>query len=877
MNNLIDNRQIRIFISSTFRDMQDERDYLMKRTFQKLRMLAAERDVTLTELDLRWGITKEESESGKVVEICLREIENSIPFFIGIIGNRYGWVPEKDDLDGRVTERFPDVDRYIDQHLSVTEMEMQFGVLERKEDMHAYFFIKKKKGQGSNSGKLIHLKEEVAKSRYPSSTYNSSQDLGRQVEKAFVSLLDMLFPKGKLSELEKERLGQRSFLNQLCQNYIKDEKNFAALDAWLDDEASRQLVVTGESGLGKSALIANWVKEKLADNGCAYNIIYHFTGNGGSESSREHIAKHIASEINDIYGWNSDVCLNKDGKLGDLFTQVSTVADKPLLIVIDAVNQIVDAENAKLLNWLPVPGKNIKLLFSTLEDDRTMDALKRRGCTEIRLHPLDAERRAQMVRSYLKLYAKSLTNKQVERIVNDPQCENTLVLRTLLDELINFGIYEKLDKRIDHYLAGSTVDDFYQTLLDTYEQDFKEYGKKFVMVVLSLIAVSKEGLTENAIVAISECSQRRWSELYCSLAHAFCHRNGKISFAHVALREAVEERYDLKEDASLHRNAIVHHCIPLFKKSNKDAFLELPYQLYMIGSTESAACLYELMKSPAVTATIAYYENSNCRKYWRFLKENGYTLDSFIQRKGELIDKAYDDNQNWHMLYNLTRLLNSFGEYSLSLLFEKEFVECLEACPETSVKALVKAYNDIAEAYSSVAPSCDEEADKNFHLTFEYYMKAVDLSKEHSLSTDLAVAYNGLALLCVKGFMSNEAVQFAKMALNINVDKFGDVNHEVACNYNVLANAYERLEKYGDAVECYEKAVNVLQTLYGEDDYHLIVANYNLASTLYECQRYGEAMQAVNKALLLIERIYGKDYYDLDSYLELRNEIAAKA
>ena len=87
-NNLIDNRQIRVFISSTFRDMQDERNYLMKRTFPKLRKLAAKRDVTLTELDLRWGITEEESKSGKVVEICLREIENSIPFFIGIIGNR---------------------------------------------------------------------------------------------------------------------------------------------------------------------------------------------------------------------------------------------------------------------------------------------------------------------------------------------------------------------------------------------------------------------------------------------------------------------------------------------------------------------------------------------------------------------------------------------------------------------------------------------------------------------------------------------------------------------------------------------------------------------------------------------------------------------
>ena len=211
--NLIDNRQIRVFISSTFRDMQDERDYLMKRTFPKLRKLAAERDVTLTELDLRWGITEEESKSGKVVEICLREIENSIPFFIGIIGNRYGWVPAKEDLGGNVTERFTDVNKYIDQHLSVTEMEMQFGVLSREEDMHAYFYIKEQEEDADNIEMLNRLKNEVRKSKYPSTTYSSPENLAMLVEEAFIALLDQLFPQTNLSELEKEPIGQRSFMN----------------------------------------------------------------------------------------------------------------------------------------------------------------------------------------------------------------------------------------------------------------------------------------------------------------------------------------------------------------------------------------------------------------------------------------------------------------------------------------------------------------------------------------------------------------------------------------------------------------------------------------------------------------------------------------
>jgi hypothetical protein len=80
-NNLIENRHIRVFISSTFQDLQDERDYLMRHIFPELRLYASKRDVTLTELDLRWGITEDEAKSGKVLEICFNEIENSVPFF----------------------------------------------------------------------------------------------------------------------------------------------------------------------------------------------------------------------------------------------------------------------------------------------------------------------------------------------------------------------------------------------------------------------------------------------------------------------------------------------------------------------------------------------------------------------------------------------------------------------------------------------------------------------------------------------------------------------------------------------------------------------------------------------------------------------------
>ena len=87
-------RQIRVFISSTFRDMQAERDHLVKFIFPQLRKLCESRGVTWGEVDLRWGVTDEQAAEGKVLPICLEEIKRCRPYFIGLLGERYGWIPE---------------------------------------------------------------------------------------------------------------------------------------------------------------------------------------------------------------------------------------------------------------------------------------------------------------------------------------------------------------------------------------------------------------------------------------------------------------------------------------------------------------------------------------------------------------------------------------------------------------------------------------------------------------------------------------------------------------------------------------------------------------------------------------------------------------
>jgi len=70
--------------------MHADRDWLVKRVFPALRERLQKYRVHLVDVDLRWGITEEESEKDQVLDLCLQQIDDCRPFFVGILGERYG-------------------------------------------------------------------------------------------------------------------------------------------------------------------------------------------------------------------------------------------------------------------------------------------------------------------------------------------------------------------------------------------------------------------------------------------------------------------------------------------------------------------------------------------------------------------------------------------------------------------------------------------------------------------------------------------------------------------------------------------------------------------------------------------------------------------
>lgn len=91
-------KTIRVFVSSTFRDMHAERDYLNRFVFPELRSRCARYDAEFIGVDLRWGVTRDEAEQQGALSICLEEIERCRPFFVCLLGDRYGWAAPPEEI-----------------------------------------------------------------------------------------------------------------------------------------------------------------------------------------------------------------------------------------------------------------------------------------------------------------------------------------------------------------------------------------------------------------------------------------------------------------------------------------------------------------------------------------------------------------------------------------------------------------------------------------------------------------------------------------------------------------------------------------------------------------------------------------------------------
>ncbi|HHL32770.1 MAG TPA: DUF4062 domain-containing protein [Desulfobulbaceae bacterium] len=514
-------RNIRVFISSTFQDMQEERDVLIKKIFPKLRKMCQERGVGFTEVDLRWGVTREQAERGEVLPICLEEIENCRPYFIGLLGERYGWVPDY------IPDELLDNQPWLAEHRerSITELEIVHGVINNPNMAeHAFFYFRDPSASSVHSEnpvaqeKQVALKEQIRQSGFPLyENYVNADEVGQRIQEDLQKAINKEFPKQHLTPLERERLDHEVFAKNRARIYIGRQQYFAQLD----DHAAgtgEPLVILGESGSGKSSLLANWCFRFQNQHPNTF-LLPHFIGSSTDSTDYGAMLRRIMSEIKERYDLQNEIPDTIEELRLQFPNWLSMAAARGrFVLVIDGLNQLEDTDNAPDLIWLPgfIPPE-IRLILSTLPG-RSLDELNKREWPTMQVQLLEPKERYQLIREYLfKLYSKRLPPELVEHISSQPQCANPLFLRALLEELRIFGRHEKLQHRIDHYLQARDPEELYQLILVRLEQDYEKEWPGLVGQAMSLLWASRRGLSESEILEIMHLPQLIWSPLFLTL------------------------------------------------------------------------------------------------------------------------------------------------------------------------------------------------------------------------------------------------------------------------------------------------------------------------------------------------------------------------
>lgn len=568
-------REIRIFISSTFRDMMKEREYLVKKIFPQLRKKFKENAVTIVEVDLRWGVLEEEAKGGKVIDICLSEVDKSRPYFIGLVGERYGWIPNELEYKKheQIIEKFGWIKNDIAEQLSITEMEIQYGVL-RNEKMweRSFFYLRdpendesKNYKESENSdeyAKLKNLKKKIIANTSISSTdYSNLEEFGEMVFKDLSKVIAEDFPP--ISEQDQDVIPQLDLISKLTKIYIPDEKLIDKIKSVIAQN-DKPIVITGKYGLGKSALLAHLTVNST--DKFDY-IFYNFSNTNAASRNPVKLLKRFAAEI------PIDTADFSDGNLvSDFESNAELLLDniensrKTFLIIIDDLESIRLNLSVSFINLLCyfASFENICVIVST-ENETIKKRLQWQESKFIKFYCWLETNQKNFISNYLGLYSKKLMSQQIDFITKINITELPLLMKSFLNELIRYGEYETLDSQIDKFAKSQTEKEFYGIIITELEKEFIE-SKSDLEIILAATALTRYGILELDLFELCNTSRMNFNYILNSVLPELDVIEGRYRIQNKYLLEAIYERYLFNQEKI---DAVVNQIVKVISERGK--------------------------------------------------------------------------------------------------------------------------------------------------------------------------------------------------------------------------------------------------------------------------------------------------------------------
>jgi len=850
-------RVIRIFVSSTFRDMIEDRNELMSHVWPALRRECRRRGVEFVEVDLRWGVTEEQSQRKETLRHCLAEIRRCRPYFIGLLGERYGWVPGPEAYSPALLEE----ERWIEGELgkrSVTELEIFHGVLNDPDISRRSFFYFRDSayaqarggdylsGSATDTDRQKALKQRVKDvcrdKMIPLRNYRDPRDLASLVLADLSQVIDTEFPPDQVSDVWtcEDRDHEAYAKSRRTEFYVGRDTYVDQLDTYAEKGADGcGLLVIGESGGGKSALLANWVARWRNDH--PKDLVFqHYIGSSPVSASHLALMRRLMVAI---IRWSDPQDSREEEKIPAKAEEIVKVFPDYLnrlafkvkekgvraVLVFDALNQLEDRKLGRLLAWLPyrLPGE-LRLVVSTLPGD-TLDALESRTWPTLTVEPLTDPERIELITQYLAHFSQALSEARVYKIASVPAASNPLYLKTLLDDLRVTGAHERLDEQIADYLQAQDIPTLLAKIFNRYERDYERDRPKLVRETLSLLWAARRGLTEPELLEVLKLDGQKslpaalWSPVRCALEDGLVDRDGVLAFAHEHLRMAVEKRY--VPDDSTAKVLRLRLAKSLFGRSREvlqaDEVDWLPRAAdevpWLLRQAEARDDLRAVLRSIGWFFVISQRDLEELLGYWVWLGEERIMGKAYLESFEEWLKEPGQHDEE-----KIAYTANRMGVF----LFQ-------------------------ASLYTEA----------------ELLMRRALLINEQHLGRYVATQRNNLALLLLLSNQFADTEPLIRRALLIDEQHFGRNHPKVAQDLNTLSLLLKATNRLTEAEPLYRRAFMINEQSLGKDHQDVSTSLNNLANLLYTARRLTEAEPLYRRALAIAEKSLGKDHPEVATCL----------
>jgi len=857
------NNELRVFISSTFKDLQEEREHLVKKIFPKIRALCRDRGIRFTEVDLRWGLTDEDVALGQVIRTCLEEVDKCRPYFIGITGDRYGFIPTYLDIqkDPSLLELCPWIEDAALSEMSITEMEAQYAVLNKplasnasiqsmSRDRARFYFRRHRATIDSDDGvndereRLEAYQQRIRTSGAHIAEFRDPNSLGEMIYDDLIEIIQRDFTHAKPSSpLEEERSRHAAFSLSRRRAYIANPIHLKRLN---DHAASDDppLVVYAESGSGKSSLFAFWAEQYRRKNPEAH-VIEHYVGIGATATDHYAVIRHVCMEINERFGREEEIP-SEPAKLELALGQWFGYADHELkqraqsmVLILDGLNQLQGS--ALKLQWIPdVISPSIRLFISSTVEG-TLVELQKRGWSRFGMQALSEAERETIVVRYLAEYHKSLNPEQIRRIAGDYKCGHPLFLKTVLEELRLVSRHEELDSTIESYLAATGTEDLFQRLLERLEGD---YNMRTVRDVMSLLSASRSGLDERELAELTGLARLKIATMIAGLDYHLVKKEGRLTFFHDYLRRAVEKRYladGLKQQ-------VVHRQIAEYFQCGVTAAIaegtgvpariagELAFQWSAAGAIDR---LYESLATMPVF--LALYDGETRYEvlgYWSGVTEAG-TIDAHYRRgvdRWEISDQA----ERSAGLGRVVELLTQLGRWS----------GAIELCRERLSSALARG-DTAEEAASRRDLAWLMQLRGEYGEAVEELGRALDLSAALGDRRGMAGTQGNMGSVFSSRGEHDRALESFGICLRI-CEELGD-RAGVARVQGNMGNVHSDRGEYDRALESYGICLRICEEL--GDRSGVALAHGNMGNVYWSRGEYDRALESFGVLLRICEAL----------------------